>query len=881
MNALVKKEIRLLLPSCSVALLLAAVQGITKPYNSYVAFLLFLGLTIMALTTIGRETSLNTLSSLFAQPAERLQLWKSKLSVLAGAYLAVFVVWAAGFAFAYLRSYAEIRPDNDLRENSYILFVTVCLMATATFTGGLWTTLLLRQLAGAFWLTLLVPATLSAFLAIFLSGREAGDLVIPVLSVAIGLYSLAGFWFARWLFFRAQDVGWSGGVIRLPEWKFSLARAGAGAVRVRQPIWGLVKKELLLQQGVLTGAAGLLVLHAAVIGLRVAHPFRNESAGDVLTSLWWVLWLVLPALVGSIAVAEERKLGVMESQLCLPVSRRAQFAVKAGMTLCLGVFLGGVMPVLLESIGLGLGSPSAAFRSPTGPLNVTGLLWFLTGTTFVAAWLSLVSFFASSLAKNFLQAVGLGLVTFVVLGIFVPMGLTRLCGWTAESNPMLPMIIGFPVLAVAMIWLASRNFADFREGWFFWTRNVIGLLGACMFALFFSHAIYYRAWEALAPAEPAHGVAKLSRGAGPELRHEGYGNLLVRLPDGRVWFDYFADRSRYDPGLGARLARIVNPLPRSGGPEHFLAGSNWAQASARHVDERFPGTNHQTIYLNGYAETIGIQEDGTLWVSDTPAGKTWAADKLSRVGADADWQQFARSVNPTSVLLVKKDGTLWRWGTNHYDLRRWPQDWPGLKAFQPCRVGSDADWAGVYSIESTAVARKKDGTSWWVAGGDKAGRDQMIRTTNYDAIQARDFSDLSFGTFGSFVREDGTLWLFERWYDHASRHSNFAVFQLGRAADWMASAVTRNWLVAMKSDGTLWQYPRTIGYYSKESGSPPPERLGIHSDWVSLTSVPGGIVSLAADGSLWLWPNRDAFSGALLAPPKQPQFIANVFAGAN
>jgi len=30
------------------------------------------------------------------------------------------------------------------------------------------------------------------------------------------------------------------------------------------------------------------------------------------------LWLLLPWLIGSVAVAEDRKLGVMESQLCLP-----------------------------------------------------------------------------------------------------------------------------------------------------------------------------------------------------------------------------------------------------------------------------------------------------------------------------------------------------------------------------------------------------------------------------------------------------------------------------------------------------------------------------------------------------------------------------------
>ncbi len=173
--------------------------------------------------------------------------------------------------------------DISDRENSYNLFITICLIATATFTGGLWTTLLLRQLAGAFWLTLLVPATLSGFSGIFLANSESSYLVIAVLSVVIGVYSLAGFLFARWLFFRAQDVGWSGGVIAMPEWKFLSARAGTGGeVRTRKPVLALIKKEIQLQQGVLTGALGLLVLHAGTIALRVVHQFPKGSPGEVI-----------------------------------------------------------------------------------------------------------------------------------------------------------------------------------------------------------------------------------------------------------------------------------------------------------------------------------------------------------------------------------------------------------------------------------------------------------------------------------------------------------------------------------------------------------------------------------------------------------------------
>src|ERR1039457_2329280 len=444
MNALVKKEIRLLLPSWIVAMLLAMIQAITRPYDFYVACLLFFGLTIMALTTIGRETSLNTLSLLLAQPAERMRIWQTKLSVLAVAFLTVFAVWLAAFGIAFINS----NVDASAQTSSYNLFITVCLIATATFTGGLWTTLLLRQIAGAFWLTLLVPAVLSGFSTVFFVQSQSNSILIAVLCVVIAIYSVGGFLFARWLFFRAQDVGWSGGVISLPEWKFFAARSeNAVSTRNRKPIFALVKKELQLQQASLMGAAGLLALHIGIIVLRKYHHFAKDSAGEVLTSIFWMLWLVIPPVIGSVAVAEERRLGVMEGQLCLPVSRRAQFAIKGFLTLLLGTFLGGVMPMLLEHIATGLGSPSPIFKSESHS-GEFGIKLFQVGIVVSTAWLALVSFFASTLARSFLQAVGLAIATFFCCLVFIPVFADgRMMFFDSiPAHSILPLVITVPTL---------------------------------------------------------------------------------------------------------------------------------------------------------------------------------------------------------------------------------------------------------------------------------------------------------------------------------------------------------------------------------------------------------------------------------------------------
>src|SRR5450756_240365 len=201
MNALVKKEIRLLLPSWLMAMLLAVPSICTRMDDGIPVVLLFFGLAMMGLASLGRESSLNTFSQLLAQPAERLRIWKIKLSVLAVAFLAVAGVWRLAVVLSF-KDYGNGPADPDASE---AVLVAGCMVIAATFSGGLWAALLLRQIAGAFWLTLLVPATLAGCTTAFVSTSQPGSGVIVALCIIIGLYSIGGFLFARWLFFRAQD----------------------------------------------------------------------------------------------------------------------------------------------------------------------------------------------------------------------------------------------------------------------------------------------------------------------------------------------------------------------------------------------------------------------------------------------------------------------------------------------------------------------------------------------------------------------------------------------------------------------------------------------------------------------------------------------------
>ena len=165
---------------------------------------------------------------------------------------------------------------------------------------------------------------------------------------------------------------------------------------------------------------------------------------------------------------------------------------------------------------------------------------FELGLVAFAAWLALVSFFASTLAKSFLQAVGFAIATFFGCVLLVPLFTNgRMFFWIPyPMHSLLPLIIAVPTIIVTLLWLAYLNFKNFRDGWPLWRRNMLGIAGALVFIVVSSTALYNRAWEIFEPAEPPHGPAKLSLANPPTLRDEAYDNLLVRLPDGRVWFDY-------------------------------------------------------------------------------------------------------------------------------------------------------------------------------------------------------------------------------------------------------------------------------------------------------------------------------------------------------
>jgi hypothetical protein len=875
----------------SLAVLLPLfLRGSNSPFE-VVPLSAFFGMIFLGVDSFGREFSLGTFSSLMSQPMERRQMWRIKITVLFFAAALIMVSFFISYTilvfqpsvFSVWRQYHRLPLIFQNLTTVISAGVVVILVA---LVGGLWTTLLFRQVAAAFWISFLAPAGLLMLILLILPAKLANNehVFTPLLYIAGVIYILASFWFAHRLFHRSQDAAWTGGVVAFSRWRyFDSGSQSTISTRHRRPVCALVKKELQLQSISWFCATALLALHVAVIVMRKFHgSFERDSLAGEASEFFWMLWLIVPLIIGGTVVAEERRLGLAEEQFCLPSSRRVQFALKFFPTIFVGILLGGCVPLLLESFAAWIGAPNPDFNPSNQDQDIIGVIIFFFA---LSLGLALAGFYASTLVKNFLQALGAAMLVIIGCVLFVSVAehFHSLLGIT--WNPALTICVSILTMLAAIPWLAWRNFNYFQEHGRVWRRNLFGLVTAILCIFIFSAALYNRAWEVFEPAEPAHGPAKFSLANPPVLSVTAYNGLQVQLPDGRVWFDYLNDRNGDAESNRIKwLWRyLMDPLPQGAGAQRFVDGSDWRSASVQRLDFYLnyeggrPELNSRVV---GYLDTAGVKTDGTLWVSEASPTGAWMGDKMNRFGNETNWQQVVRA--RYDVLLLKNDGTLWRWGwgTNRFDWNTWQTNWPSLVNYQPHEIGTDSDWKEIWGNAWNNLAQKADGSVWGFGFDDV--NYKIGRKKNLDQVPLRTLSQSGNGEM-AYVRPDGTLWM--SWFLTSKGNTNvYSDFvQMGKETNWTAVALTWQRAVALKSDGSLWQWRFSHSWEASLeqltlAAQILPARLGVHNDWVAINHTWEDMVALAADGSLWLWPNREQSEQlTLLKLPKQPQLLGNIF----
>ncbi len=652
MKALVQKEIRLLGPAYGLALFLAIVPVWLLPEapgNTPAALSLFpfwFGAMMLALSAFGREFGLGTFPLILAQPLERNRIWRTKVAVLAGAMASAFAAWCLSCA-------ACVRPG--MGRTFWLETLTIGgTTAMVSFAGGLWTTLLLRQMAAAFWFTILVPDAIG-FAIETLGGSDA------MVVAALGLYSILGFFWARRLFFRFQEAGWTGGVISFPGWRKEHATLQP-ALRTHGPLAALFWKELQLQQVSLAGIGCLFLMHLGVAAIR---RFGQDSLGDALRlglEVFGGVWLIVALLVGSSSVAEERKLGATPEHLCLPVSSRLQYVLKLLFVLALGGVLSGLLLWTAEGIGSTVRGNSSieAFKTPFQVQT-------LEVSTLICLGLSLIGFYASTLTRSIVQAlaaaVALAAGVWVAgsLAAAIAFGNLPICGIHLWRG-CLVFYIGLPTLVAAFVALAYRNFRRGSADWCLWRHNLAILAGALLLVATLTTATYHRAWELVTPLDRGTAPTGCWGRPQPGLPERRLQAAATSAPTGH-W-------SQPQPGpcsstimaaapcqpccrmagfgwtaSAMSLAGLILAFGESTG---FRVGGKWGSVSGNQIE---PGSNWVAVAAT-FTQTVAIRADGTLWVSEKPRlGDSWngvnsptfeEAAPLVRFGQETNWQSVDR-----------------------------------------------------------------------------------------------------------------------------------------------------------------------------------------------------------------------------------------------
>ncbi|HTL16972.1 MAG TPA: hypothetical protein VL793_07035, partial [Patescibacteria group bacterium] len=805
------------------------------------------------------------------QPVARRKLWTAKTVVLATALasilLALFIsnhirvdstietlkhtVWRNAFDRPNDRTEYFVRLIAGTRRGAFLETLTFGgLMVLVGFAGGLWTTLLLRQVTAAFWLTLLVPTSL-----MLLVGKLLGNFPEPVgkagvIAVLI-IYSITGLIWAKRLFLGAQDTQWTGGVVSFPVIFTGTPARNTRGSRSKKVLRALLVREFDAQFVNLLLAAGILVLHLLVIAFRKLNPdyLAVHRSTEMTLEAFPILWLAMPLLIGSVAVAEERKSGTLSASLCLPASRAFQFFTRLFVTMFLGIVCGGVFPLLIEYLAgnLGLG------HNP-GDLAISGKNWStMMFQVFGASAISGLAFYGSSLARNTLQAIGLGVLA-CLAGCLVGLGAIRageLCEVFRWSGPLVQSI-GWPILLLTWLLLTFRNSQQLQLDARNWSRNGIAWLAAIVVAAGVTTTLYHRAWEAWMPQEPEHrSFPTVLRNNGEPFNFSPHGwasrakiqsssfRTAALLPDGHLWLS----QPKNQAGLMVRTDRgiVITRMPKGASHSGFVEGSNWKDVAV------------------SWNQTFAIKKDGSLWNLSALKEGEFAPE---RIGQSSDWDTLCAGVDRFCALKV--DGTLWRWGLTFRGLGA--NAIPGEMS-TPVQVGTEADWAALCSSQATFAAFKPDSSVWrWNGGSAKHSQPEPWLTGPCSNPVSIALNDQALAC----VCPDGTLWL-----GCDSSNSQYArlthlqpkrgeMVRWGNDSDWKEIHwVSWNKAVAIKRDGSLWEWNLNEGF-SPWSPAVWPTMPSRYVDWVCAGSQDDAFLTLAQDGSLCLW--GEPMSGAYYGP---------------
>ena len=280
----------------------------------------------------------------------------------------------------------------------------------------------------------------------------------------------------------------------------------------------------------------------------------------------------------------------------------------------------------------------------------------------------------------------------------------------------------------------------------------------------------------------------------------------------------------------------------------------------------------QDSLATGGGHNLLLKSDGSLWA--------WGSNHMGQLGDGSSTNTYRDS--PVQIrsadywvaiaagfwhsVALKSDGTLWTWGWNVYG-----QLGDGTKTdrHSPVQIGTDSDWtvisagggqAGGAAGGGHTIALKTDGTLWAWGGNEYGQLGDWTTTDRHSPVQIG--NDINWAAISTFyhkavaLKADGTLWA---WGSNTYGQSGAPV-QIGSDADWAAISAGNDHTVALKTDGTLWAWGSN-SYGQLGDGTTTdrnsPVLIGSGTNWAAISAGHDHTIALNADGMLWAWGHND------------------------
>lgn len=262
-----------------------------------------------------------------------------------------------------------------------------------------------------------------------------------------------------------------------------------------------------------------------------------------------------------------------------------------------------------------------------------------------------------------------------------------------------------------------------------------------------------------------------------------------------------------------------------------------------------------------------IDNNGTLWMwgrnlnGQLGNGTTTNSNIPIQIGNTEEWKILG-SFSYNHTYAIKKDGTLWQWGTrlNPYGTES------DVDAHIPTQIGTAIDWKFVSASPDHVMAIKTDGTLWGFGVNyyGQIGNNSYIKVDEPIQIGSdHDWNTVAAGgSFTAAIKTNGTLWAWGGNPYYMTINKQKTPIQIGVDNDWGQIDGGNNFLVALKTNGTLWEWGMK-GYGNQISPDVVylwPTQTNTDSDWKLIDAAMYKFYAIKDNGRLYHWGSGDAES---------------------